>query len=68
MIYCLVLKAQLFGFVIKHIFWGKMSFFRFFREKNLKPKKFVLGGKNEKIKRWILEENEKFHMRKYSYV
>ena len=43
-------KAQLFGFIKKIDFGDKISIFRFlgFFEKNLKPKKFVLGGQNEK--------------------
>ena len=42
--------TQLLSFFKKINFGGKISFFRFlgFFEKNLKPKKFVLGGKNEK--------------------
>ena len=46
----LVHKAHLFGFMEIKCFGGKIGFFRFlgFFEKNLKPKKFVLGVKNEK--------------------
>ena len=48
---------QLFELFVKFDFGGIMRFFRFldFGRKNLKPKKCILGVKNEKIKNQNIE-------------
>ena len=61
---------QLFGLIQKFDVGGNIRFFRFlgFFGKNLKPKKWVWGGKNEKMKNQNVDFGSKWKVFFYESV